>query len=586
MFINKTTLIFYVHSVKVMSFLLLCVGANSYSGCTYCDIKGEYSHALSKIVYLEHRRYLAPHDPLRYESRNFPSQSFPEQPPAPKNMAYVDAANTAYDSAKTVTKRKEISRSKGCKGSYSLRKLPFHERLLNTPVEPMHLIKDIVEHIVRLLCGMEDSVKVREEERERNRFRTSWVQTGKPGLPPAPFRLSVGEIRIANERAKSVCVPAGFDWKPSAVFSRPVGMKSHSWKQMVSTSILKYCLRGLLGKRQRETLFCLCDVLSRVCVEVVDITLLNRLEDDVHRALVLLERDFPVSLHVIVFHLLHHLPFYIRRFGPIYSFWMYPYERFNSWLIRRIKNRRYPEATVIETYRLYEWAQYLHMAEQLPQKSLLCPDDVEGSDHHHISLLTTLDLSQLSHLQQYYMEAVPQYKSICSRYEAEKNRARGRHKLREFPPMTSWRPSDHGPQLTAEEEEMCKPLDGDVIQMNYFTYKDVHGRKIQFSSKIADTHNSTSSYISLQLPGKPLFIGRIAFFFEHKFANERNTFAFVEWLGRPQRDKESGILFVDIVLSSNVNPVVPTSKLSFPLVVATDMDAPSKLWVLTDRFEV
>ncbi len=31
---------------------------------------------------------------------------------------------------------------------------------------------------------------------------------------------------------------------------------------------------------------------------------------------------------------------------------MYPYERFNSWMCRRALNRRYPEATIMATYRV------------------------------------------------------------------------------------------------------------------------------------------------------------------------------------------------------------------------------------------
>ena len=338
------------------------------------------------MVYLEHRRFLPQHDPMRKETANFPSKIVPRAPPVKKTMAFVDAANAEYELATTLTKKKAIAQKHGCKGSYSLRQMPYHDRIINTPVEPMHLVKDIVEHIVRLLCGMEDSFKVRREEKMRGRFPTSWIQEGDDNLPPAPFRLNPAELKIANARAKKVCVPLGFDWKPRAVFSSPVGMKSHAWKQMVSTSILKYLLRGLLGARQRQTLFILINVLSQLCVEMVhmDITLLNSLEHDVHQALALLERDFPVSMHVCVFHLLHHLPFYIRRFGPIYGFWMYPYECFNSWLIRRIKNQHYPESTVIKSYRLRESAQYLHMANQLPENFLLHPDDSKVTDQKHI----------------------------------------------------------------------------------------------------------------------------------------------------------------------------------------------------------
>ena len=75
--------------------------------------------------------------------------------------------------------------------------------------------------------------------------------------------------------------------------------------------MLKFCIRGLLGKNQRATLFELCDVLALLCSEEVQVTDIDAIELRVHRVLALLERDFPVSLQVIVFHLLHHLPEYL-----------------------------------------------------------------------------------------------------------------------------------------------------------------------------------------------------------------------------------------------------------------------------------
>jgi len=54
----------------------------------------------------------------------------------------------------------------------------------------------------------------------------------------------------------------------------------------------------------------------------------------------------------ITTHLLHHVVNGIRQFGPVYSTWMYPFERFNSWICRRALNRYRPEATIMETYRV------------------------------------------------------------------------------------------------------------------------------------------------------------------------------------------------------------------------------------------
>lgn len=307
--------------------------AGAYAGCCYCDSEGEYCPALSKMVYLNHHRFLSQRDPLRRAQAHFPDKKAPPKPPVLKTMEYINNAIKRYESATKRHQKKAIAVETGFKGSYSMQRLPFHDRMLSTPVDPMHVIKNVVEHIVRLIGGAEDSHKVRAEEKTRGRFRGAWIADEHSVLPPAPFHLTTAELKIANQRSKHIKVPVGFDFRPKAVFmAKAIGMKSHAWHQMVSTFILKYCLRGLLGQRQRQSLFFFFDVLSRLCVQVVNSTLMN-IEEDVHRSVSLLERDFPVSLHVCVFHLLHHLPFYIHRYGPVYVYWMYPYKQFNSWLI-------------------------------------------------------------------------------------------------------------------------------------------------------------------------------------------------------------------------------------------------------------
>ena len=144
----------------------------------------------------------------------------------------------------------------------------------------------------------------------------------------------------------------------------------------MASGILKYCIRSQLGTFQRKTLFELCDLLSELLAEKLDSSYLDTLEYRVHRVLALLERDIPVSLHVIVFHLLHHLPNFLSRFGPAYGFWMDSLERFNSWISRRVHNRRYPESRVIETYRLFELTSFLSHANLIPHGSTSDIDDI------------------------------------------------------------------------------------------------------------------------------------------------------------------------------------------------------------------
>ena len=79
-------------------------------------------------------------------------------------MEFIDSHNGKLAAAESNAERQEIVRS-GCTGSYTLRKLPFHDRLRNTPVEPMHTLKNISERIVKFISGFKDTVQVRNEEK-------------------------------------------------------------------------------------------------------------------------------------------------------------------------------------------------------------------------------------------------------------------------------------------------------------------------------------------------------------------------------------------------------------------------------------
>ncbi|CAC5363257.1 unnamed protein product [Mytilus coruscus] len=52
-------------------------------------------------------------------------------------------------------------------------------------------------------------------------------------------------------------------------------------------------------------------------------------------------------LQTFYFHLLHHLPQYIRLYGPPRNFWMFPYERYNHTLTEAVSNNQYPELSAI-----------------------------------------------------------------------------------------------------------------------------------------------------------------------------------------------------------------------------------------------
>lgn len=569
---------------------IIYVGAGAYAGCAYCTQTGERSQILQKVIYPGSRRFLPNEDPLRDDSNNFPDKAQDKSAsPDIKTTKYVDEANDAYTRASQQEKC-SLAQQSGCKGSYSFRKLPLHERILNTPVDPMHLVKNIIEHCVRFITGNEDSYKVRREEKSRNRFRSSWIVDDTDKLPPAPFALSRDEISLADERAKSIIVHASFDWRPRAFFSKKAGMKAHEWKEVTTNGILKFCLRGMLGRNQRQTLYKLFDVIRDVCAEDVNIDMTNNLEKAVHHALALFERDFPVSLQVIVFHLLHHLPMFVKRFGPVYSFWMYPYERFNSWISRRVLNRRYPESTVVETYRLSEWANFLEVSNHLAEGATgmllansLPDEESEGLLNVNTEIDTTEEeytLTDEQHklLNLHYVNAVSDYKQFVEQYEMERERAKVSHHLRNFPSFSEWQPQ-YSLSLTKNQSHMRKGPSPLVTRMKRTTYQDSHGRKVRLSTVESerDYWNHQCSFISAQVGGVLKF-GRILTIFGHTFLSTATVFAYVSWFEDPVVDTGTNLRYVFI--TSQTQSIIPISSLWKTLVVAFDEEEQDKLWIL------
>ena len=108
--------------------------------------------------------------------------------PERKTMEFQDQAVAKCENATSEKDKLELVKTDGCKGKYVLRNLPFHDRFLSTPVEPMHLIKNIVEHIVKLLCSFKG----------KNRYE---IDSDNPGLViPAVECFHLPHTHLARRR--------------------------------------------------------------------------------------------------------------------------------------------------------------------------------------------------------------------------------------------------------------------------------------------------------------------------------------------------------------------------------------------------
>ncbi|CAL2229917.1 unnamed protein product [Prunus armeniaca] len=84
--------------------------------------------------------------------------------------------------------------------------------------------------------------------------------------------------------------------------------------------------------------------------KTVDVSKLDKLEEDVVVTLYLLEKYFPPLFFDIMVHLVVHLVREVRPCGPVYFRWMYTFERYMKVLKGYVQNLTRPEGCIAEWY--------------------------------------------------------------------------------------------------------------------------------------------------------------------------------------------------------------------------------------------
>ena len=198
----------------------LCALCNKFVHDIY---EGTHSKALSKMIYLESRRF-------------FPSSSDQTKEIFPQKIkncslrqshAEVKASHDAYKQVLRIvklcpwyllifhdagSKAGSIAQATGYKERYAL---DFHDPVCQTVPDAMHTVKVVMEHLLYLIVGKEDSIKVREAEIELKRFNLAC--TSAPFAPAskkrknelgfAPFRINKDKIKLADQYACSIICP-------------------------------------------------------------------------------------------------------------------------------------------------------------------------------------------------------------------------------------------------------------------------------------------------------------------------------------------------------------------------------------------
>ncbi|KAI5351285.1 hypothetical protein L3X38_004176 [Prunus dulcis] len=172
-------------------------------------------------------------------------------------------------------------------------------------------------------------------------------------LPHGPWNLSRAEKREVCNSFYGMKVPEGYSSNiknlVSLQDSRLLGLKSHDCHTLMQ-QLLPVAIRSVLEKPARYAITRLCFFFNAICAKTVDVSKLDKLEEDVVVTLCLLEKYFPPSFFDIMVHLVVHLVREVHLCGPVYFRWMYPFERYMKVLKGYVQNRTRPEGCIAEQY--------------------------------------------------------------------------------------------------------------------------------------------------------------------------------------------------------------------------------------------
>ncbi|XP_074374712.1 uncharacterized protein LOC141715129 [Apium graveolens] len=246
--------------------------------------------------------------------------------------------------------------------------LPYWEHLqVRHCLDFMHIGKNVCESIIGTLLNIpgktKDGMKARLDLQELGvRAELAPQQSGKRAyLPPACYTLSRKEKISFCECLSSVKVPSGYSSNPKNLVSmkdlKLLGLKSHDCHVLMQ-HLLPVAIRGILPRHVRVVITKLCFFFNAIYSKVIDPLTLDRLQADIIVTLCEFEMYFLHSFFDIMVHLVTHLVREIKICGPLYVHQMYPFERFLCILKAYVRNRRHPEASIVEGYSVEETIEF------------------------------------------------------------------------------------------------------------------------------------------------------------------------------------------------------------------------------------
>ena len=222
-------------------------------------------------------------------------------------------------------------------------------------LDPMHCEKNVCENFLRTLFGEIDGPKSRKDLRARGIHEHLHLQLNPDGqtyfMPNAPYVLTAEERKAFLTTLKELKFPSNYVGALSSRISEGKlrGLKTHDFHVLMQ-HVLPLCLRNICNEKVVGAIICVSRVFRKICSKVVDADQKEQMLQDVAETICTLEKELPLSIFVIMMHLLIHLVEEMFLCGPVQTRWMYPFEQFMKGLKSFVKNKSKSESSMAHGY--------------------------------------------------------------------------------------------------------------------------------------------------------------------------------------------------------------------------------------------
>ncbi|KAI5350142.1 hypothetical protein L3X38_003033 [Prunus dulcis] len=300
---------------------LKSLGLGLEESCPICG-DGTPSHKLKnghKICYIGHRKWLPINHPYRRQRAAFNGK--PEYGIPPEPLTGEEVLHMFENGDRVCWKKKSIFF------------VPEYWKYLPVrhALDVMHIEKNVCDSIIGTL------LEIPGKNKDGIAARLDLLNMGvKTDLQPKyGYSFAFWALEFVKSREERD--------------SRLLGLKSHDCHTLMQ-QLLPVAIRSVLEKPARYAITRLCFFFNAICAKTIDVSKLDKLEEDVVVTLCLLEKYFPPSFFDIMVHLVVHLVREVRLCGPVYFRWMYPFERYMKVLKGYVQNRTRPEGCIAERY--------------------------------------------------------------------------------------------------------------------------------------------------------------------------------------------------------------------------------------------